>query len=181
MNPFSAVVAIPFRTIRFFVLAACLLAPVVALTGTDSAGDAECVTYRGAWFEVCHPVAFKVAPSLPSSTAEGYDSVLFVAPDDSVSFYVYAPQWGGQATDIAIDTEREEMVEQTERTSPTGEIRWFTIAARDGSYRRSYREVVEQQGTVNRTLGIRYRDANALERYSKAYERFRGSLEQYAD
>ena len=80
-----------------------------ALAGTDSAEDTECVTYRGARFGVCHPTAFEVVPSLPSSTADGYDSARFVAPDESVSFYVYAPQWGGQATDIEIDTERYSM------------------------------------------------------------------------
>src|SRR5690242_4846750 len=52
--------------------------------------------FRGAWFEVRAPATFVVKPSLKSSTADGYDSVEFVAPDGAVTFYVFAPQWGGE-------------------------------------------------------------------------------------
>jgi hypothetical protein len=137
--------------------------------------------YQGAWFDVRVPASFTARPSLESRTGVGYDSVELVAPDQSVSFYVFAPQWGGEPRDIALDPEHEVLVAERRQPIPNGEIRWYTIAAKEGGYRRSYRDTVEQQGAVRTVVGIKYRDEAALDRYRQAYEAFWRSLQTYAD
>jgi hypothetical protein len=118
---------------------------------------------------------------LASSTAEGYDSAVFTAPDGSVSFYVYAPQWSGEPTDIALDPERETLVADNRAVQNDREIRHLTICAKDGSYCRSYRDTLAQQGSVRTVVGITYRDEEARHRHLQDYLRFRNSLQQFAD
>ncbi len=137
--------------------------------------------FQGAWFEISYPAGFTAVPSLASSTAEGYDSAVFTAPDGSVSFYVYAPQWGGEPTDIALDPERETLVADNRAAQNDREIRHLTICAKDGSYCRSYRDTLAQQGSVRTVVGITYRDEEARRRHLQDYLRFRNSLQQFAD
>lgn len=177
------------RTFFFLVLIS-LLTAIISLTCTtaesalsDSPADAlqKAGVFSGAWFEIRYPAGFSARPSLKSSTAEGYDSAEFIAPEGEVSFYVFAPQWGGNPADIALVPEREQLVTEQRRQLADREIRWFTIAARDGSYRRSYQETVAQQGSVRTILGIKYRNEEARLRYQQAYQQFRKSLQLYAD
>ncbi len=137
--------------------------------------------FRGAWFDVSYPADFSVKPSLKSTTAEGYDSAEFISSDGAVSFYVFAPQWGGNATDIALIPEHEQLVTEQRRQVRDREMHWFTIAARDGSYHRSYQETIARQGSVKTVVGIRYKNEVARLRYQKAYQLFRSSLKLYAD
>lgn len=155
--------------------------PGAAEEALPGAAAGDCKVYHGAWFEVCYPAAFTVHPSLPSRTAEGYDSVLFEAPDGNTAFYVYVPQWGGRPTDIALDPGRE--ILEAEKTEATSEYRvhWFTIAAKDGSYRRSYREMTGEHGAVLQVLGRRYRDEATRQQYADDYQRFCASLTAFAD
>lgn len=137
--------------------------------------------FLGAWFEISYPADFIPAPSLPSRTADGWDSAEFISPDGRVSFYVYAPQWGGEPTDIALDSRREALVSEKRAKQNGREIRWLTICAQDGSYCRAYQDTTARQGTVRTTLGIKYRDEEARRRYLPAYLKFRNSLQQFAD
>jgi hypothetical protein len=137
--------------------------------------------FQGAWFEISYPAGFTPVPSLASSTAEGYDSAVFTAPDGSVSFYVYAPQWGGEPADIALDPVRETLVADNRAVQNDREIRRLTICAKDGSYCRSYRDTRDQQGSVRTVVGITYRDEEARRRHLQDYLRFRNSLQQFAD
>jgi hypothetical protein len=137
--------------------------------------------FQGAWFEISYPAGFTPVPSLVSSTADGYDSAVFIAPDDSVSFYVYAPQWGGEPADIALDPVRETLVADSRAVQNDREIRRLTICAKDGSYCRSYRDTRDQQGSVRTVVGITYRDEEARRRHLQDYLRFRNSLQQFAD
>ena len=138
-------------------------------------------TYHGAWFEVRYPAEFTARPSLSSSTAEGYDSAEFISPDAAVSFYVYAPQWGGEPADIALDPQSERLTAEKTQRKFDRKLRWFTIEAADGSYRRSYLETVAQQGAVKTLVGIKYRDPAARRRYQQEYQLFQQSLQLYAD
>lgn len=167
-----------------------LLAMAVSLAGpleanctegqqTDTGRDF--VIFHGAWFDVRYPPGFRASPSLKSSTADGYDSAEFISADGTVSFYVYAPQWSGNATDIALIPEREVLATEQHRKLAERETRWFTIAAKDNSYQRSYQETVSQQGSTKTILGVKYRNPKTLARYQKAYEQFRNSLKLYAD
>lgn len=137
--------------------------------------------FRGAWFDVRYPTDFTARPSLKSSTAEGYDSAEFISPDGTIAFYVFAPQWGGNAADIVLVPEREQLVAEQRRQVRDREIRWFTIAAKDGSYHRSYQETVARQGSIKTIVGIKYRSQETRLRYQNAYELFRKSLKLYAD
>ncbi|MFY9942942.1 MAG: hypothetical protein WAK57_12265 [Desulfobacterales bacterium] len=137
--------------------------------------------FQGAWFEITYPAGFTPAPSLASSTAEGVDSAAFISPDGSVSFYVYAPQWGGEPTDIALDPLHETLVSENRAVQNNREIHWLTICAKDGGYCRAYQDTRTQQGSVRTVLGIKYRDEQARQRYLQDYLRFRNSLEQFAD
>ena len=177
------------RKFIFLVLIS-LLAVVISLTcaaaekvsAGQAAGPLENTgVFSGAWFDIRYPAGFNVKPSLKSSTAEGYDSAEFIAPGGEVSFYVFAPQWGGTAADIALIPKRERLVAEQRRKLPERKIRWFTIAAKDGSYRRSYQETVTQKGSVITILGIKYRNEKSRLRYQKEYEQFRKSLQLYAD
>jgi len=138
-------------------------------------------TFEGAWFSIDYPAEFEVRPSLESTTADGYDSARFVAPDGSVAFYVHAPQWGGIPADIALDPATETVA--GERVAEDGPLtrRWVTYTARDGSYARSYLTVTDHRGPTSYTIGLRYTSGAALEAYRDAYAAFRQSLEQYAD
>jgi hypothetical protein len=118
---------------------------------------------------------------LQSPTAEGADSATFSAPDGSVSFYVYAPRWGGTPADIALDPATEQLASERTATSGTMTQHWFTIAARDGSYRRSYLTTSDDRGPTTRTIGLRYTSAEALSQHHVEYRAFRDSLKQFAD
>jgi hypothetical protein len=138
--------------------------------------------YKGAWFEVRYPATFKARPSQKSSSADkDYDSVFFIAPDRSVEFYVFSPQWNGKPDDIEIDEQNEVYVTQNTEKKSNITIRRVTIKAKNGSYLRSF-EDSENTETNNRTVfGIKYRDQAAYSRYRQAYLTFKGSLRQFAD
>lgn len=173
-----------FRVVAVLLTITVSLASASAASGPvgrqTSTGQKSAI-FRGAWFDVSYPGGFTARPSLKSSTAEGYDSAEFISPDETVSFYVFAPQWSGNASDIALAPDREQLVAEQRRQVRDREIHWFTIAARDGSYRRSYQETVARQGSVKTIVGFKYRNEEALLRYQKAYEQFRNSLKLYAD
>ena len=173
-----------FRTLIAFLAMTVPLASALAAngpTGRQSETGRKSNLFHGAWFDVRHPAGFTPKPSLESSTADGYDSAEFISADGTVSFYVFAPQWGGTAVDIALDPEHEQLVSEQQRRVGDRQLRWFTIAARDGSYCRSYQETVARQGSVTTVVGIKYRNEADRLRFQKAYERFRTSLKLYAD
>ena len=158
--------------------AAAALAFLVFAVAAQAAGV---TTYGGAWFEIDAPADFTVRPSLPSDSAEGFDSAFFTAPDGAVQFYVHSPQWGGDPTDIAIDPATETLSAEKVVTDGPVTRRWFTISAKDGSYSRSYLTVSDARGPTERTIGIRYRSIADLQAYNARYLAFRDSLRQFAD
>ena len=172
------------RTLIVFLAMTVPLASALAAngpTGRQPDTGQKSNLFEGAWFDVRYPVDFTARPSLRSSTADGYDSAEFISADGTVSFYVFAPQWGGTAVDIALDPEQEQLVSEERRQVGDRQLRWFTIVARDGSYCRSYQETVARQGSVTTIVGIKYRSEADRLRYQKAYGRFRNSLKLYAD
>jgi hypothetical protein len=50
---------------------------VPALAGTNIQGGNNWRVYKGAWFQIKYPAAFRVRPSQRSSSAQEYDSVFF--------------------------------------------------------------------------------------------------------
>lgn len=142
---------------------------------------AEYSVYKGAWFDVQYPSNFKAEGSQKSSTSdEGFDSAIFTSPDGKVQFYVFSPQWSGEAKDISLK-ENETVSAQTEENKNTVLVKRWTITAKDGSYSRSYEERKEQENNINRVFGIKYASKADLDRYQNEYLHFKNSLVQYAD
>lgn len=144
--------------------------------------SAQTKTFKGAWFEITYPQDFTARGSLPSSTSEGerFDSAFFVAPDGDVEFYIFAPQWDGEATDIALRPNEKEASRQVKDTK-TQTVTYFTISAKDGSYVRSYQETFRKLENSRWIVGIKYRNQKAYNRYKKAYLAFKASLVQFTD
>jgi hypothetical protein len=160
-------------------LVGCTSTPAQDLTSQRSLPPG--LVFKGAWFEITYPADFTPVPSLHGSTAEGYDSATFISPDETVSFYVYAPQWGGEPTDITLDPLRESVVSEKMETQDGLEVRWLTICAKDGGYCRAYQDTMAYQGSVRTTVGITYRNEEARRQYLPEYLKFRQSLQQFAD
>ena len=137
--------------------------------------------YKGAWFEVRYPSSFRVRASQQGSTPSVYDSAFFAAPDGSVEFYIFSPQWNGDPADIAINSRSETMVAQNTDKSGTKVIRRATIRAKDGSYTRSFEEVEDTGNNTRRVFGIKYVNEAAYNRYRQNYLTFKQSLRQFAD
>jgi hypothetical protein len=137
--------------------------------------------YEGAWFEIRYPPGFRVRPSQPSTSANGYDSAFFLSSDGTIEFYVFAPQWNGTARDIEVDPTTETLVSQDVVRSGSKRIRRVTIKAQDGSYLRSYEDTEDVVTNTRKIFGIKYANAAAYNRYRQVYVTFKTSLIQFAD
>lgn len=139
-------------------------------------------TFEGAWFTIKYPSDFTVRSSMRSlSSADGYDSAFFLSPDSLVEFYIFSPQWNGHPSDIEIRPQSEYLIDSDIRQFNDRTETLYTIAAKNGSYKRSYREVKQYESSLNWVLGIKYSSERAYQKYQQAYVRFKKSLEQYAD
>ena len=137
--------------------------------------------YKGAWFEVEYPFSFKAENSQKSSTSiEGFDSAVFTSADGSVQFYIFSPQWSGEAKDIALKPNEIKADSSSQILNGLTVKRW-TIQAKDSSYLRSYESTSETEGNINKIFGIKYSSQRELEKYRHAYLHFKNSLQQYAD
>lgn len=163
--------------LALILMLAALLVPVPY--SNQSAGNWR--VYRGAWFEIKYPANFGVRPSQPSSSAQGFDSVFFTAPDGSVQFYVFSPQWNGIPNDIQLNPQTEVVVSRDVVKRASRQVRRVTIKARDGSYLRSYEDTEDTATNTRKVFGISYINQAAYNRYRTAYLTFKGSLTQFAD
>ncbi len=134
-------------------------------------------TWRGSWFDVKYPPGF-------AARAGAEDSAFFTSPDGKIEFYVYSPLWGGDAAgDVGLKSTTERLVEEKTQVDGPKTTHWVTIAAKDGSYTRSWVDIKDDNygSPVNHTFGITYKDAAAYAGWRDAYLAFKGSLVQYAD
>lgn len=142
---------------------------------------AQTVTYEGAWFEVKYPSGFKVKNSLPSETAgQGFDSAFFISPDGEVEFYIFSPQWSGEASDITLKQNEREVSRQVQEGENSTVVFW-TIVANNNSYTRTYQETYNHLENTNWVIGIKYKSQKAYDKYREKYLAFKNSLIQYAD
>ena len=143
--------------------------------------SAQTKIYEGAWFSAEYPESYSAKGSLQSKTDEqGFDSALFTSPDGEVEFYVFAPQWGGNPTDIAVK-ENEKKGDTEETTSNHKIIKSWTIAAKDGSYQRSYQETTHEFEEGIKVIGIKYKSKAAYENCKSDYLAFKKSIQHFAD
>ena len=141
---------------------------------------AQTKTFSGAWFDINYPSNFLAKGSLPSSTSDGYESAVFKSPDNLVEFYIFSPQWNGEATDIVLKTKEKISSSKTDIKGGI-ETKSWTITHSDGSYSRSYQQKYNQSQNTKWIIGIKYKNSSALEKYKKEYALFKNSLKQYAD
>jgi len=164
-----------------------LLAVVAALDTLDTPKSAFADQWRvhqGAWFSINYPPGFKARPGMKSATRiPGYDSAFFTAPDKTVEFYVYSPQWSGQPKDIEMNPKSEVYVSQKTENKGGQKVRWVTIKAKNGEYYRSFVDTVDTSSgsELRKTFGIKYRDQKSYNRYRSDYLKFKKSLGQLAD
>lgn len=143
---------------------------------------AQTKTYSGAWFIVKHPSSFTAKGSLESETAgDGkFDSATFTSPDGTVEFYIFAPQWRGEPTDIVLRPGERESAREVKKGKKLTVTSW-TISGKNNAYARSYQHTLENQSKAEWVVGIKYKNAAALKKYRKEYLDFKASLEQYTD
>ena len=141
---------------------------------------AQTKTFNGAWFDINYPSNFIAKGSLKSITSDGFESAIFKSPDNLVEFYIFSPQWSGEAKDIKLNF-KETLSSSKSQINGDLKTKWWTIAAKDGSYLRSYQEKINKSQNTNWVIGIKYKNSSALEKYKKEYALFKSSLKQYAD
>jgi hypothetical protein len=177
---------------------------LASLAVAPAKGRGKWPIYQGAWFSIAYPPGFKARASLPSATSVGEgecDSAFFRSADGEVEFYVYSPQWYGEPSDILVNSKTEKVISsRTEIIEAAGgwaqssnemertvsKTTWQTIRAKDGSYTRSYVNIIHgpsARGDLigQRCFGFKYVSHAAYVRYRSDYARFKESLGQSAD
>ena len=168
--------------IRLVVIWAAIIALVPLVVLPAQSRKSNWHTYKGAWFEIKYPATFTARPSLASISFDGqYDSAVFTAPDSSVEFYVFAPQWNGTPADIELDPAREEQLSQHVERKGTINVRRVTIKAKDGSYTRAFEDTENTDLNIRRVFGFKYKNRTVYDKYRSQYLTFKQSLQQFSD
>lgn len=141
--------------------------------------------FHGAWFDVRYPGSFSPSPASKSKLSEnGSDEATFTSPDRHVQFYVFAPQWNGNASFAVMDTLREKQVskssENRQNKNYTTKVRWITVEAKNKSYTRTW-EDMETSLNTRHVFGVKYKSEADFKRYRPQYLAFKKSLHQFTD
>lgn len=146
--------------------------------------DARQATYKGAWFEIKYPADFKVR-ALDAAKPKESNAATFSSPDGGMEFYIFSPQWGGEAPGIALDpgseVETNRKSEKGKSSGVDGVYTWRTISAKDKSYTRVLQDFLATDGSIHWVIGMKYKSEAALHKYQPQYAKFKASLRQLAD
>ena len=156
-----------------------LVLVVILVLVIPASGQKAWKTFTGAWFAIDYPPEFTARASQASKSGKGAESAFFRSRDGNVEFYVFSPQWSGEARDIRPDTARETVSVKEQKNIDGAVGRLVTILAKDRSYMRVYVEN-EENGTKTIT-GMKCRDNNEYRKFKPVFERFRKTLRQFAD
>jgi len=138
------------------------------------------LTYQGTWFDISYPRGFTVIEREASPSGMGYDGVSFEAPDGTVEFYVFSPQWSG-TSEWAMLRQGETVEDRKQQREGDKVVTWVEVATGDAAGRRAWVETVNPALNVNHYFGIWYMHQEDYDRYKSSYVAFKGSLVQYAD
>lgn len=176
------VVKMSLLALAFSPTSGCSVPPQIAGNGVDNSAAPDVWNhFQGAWFTIGYPSNFHPRPSLAAGKEGSFDSAFFIAEGDDASFYVLSPQWRRSADDIALRSDQEIRLEQTERVQEGFLKRSTLIGARDGSYERLIESYVSPDQTVSWTFQFRYAGDREKIRYLPLYKRFKASLKQFTD
>lgn len=157
--------------------------PLTPLTQSKASAVASAI-FRGAYFEIKHPKDF-TTKLLDAKTAKEANAATFSSPDDAMMFYIFSPQWGGDAPGVALDASREVEVsrkaEKGKSSGVEGKYTWTTIAANDKSYTRIYQDFLATDGSIHWVIGMKYKSDAVLQQYKTQYGAFKASLRQLGD
>ncbi len=151
---------------------------VLLLMATSALGEQ---VFNGAWFKIMYPDGFVATGSQKSKTSDGFDGVFVRNPENTVEFYVFAPQWSGDPAGLNALIVGEKLVSESSTKGGKRSITWRTYAASNQSHLRSIEDTVSTDKQQRHVFAIRYRDDRELARYREAYQAFKASLEVYAD
>lgn len=160
------------------------LALLAAVTVTVASADPIPVpnrglkTYKGAWFDIKYPLGFKALPRQKSASGPGWDAVSFISPDNRVEFYIYSPQWSGEADWLQVRPGEKETSRSTEKLGDKV-ITYVTYKA--PTFTRSYAEYRQPDYNTRWIFGYKYLDSASYHAYRDLYLKFKQSLKQYAD
>jgi hypothetical protein len=172
-----------------FVYWAALIFASFALTGVacgagDASAEVKLANYKGAYFEIKYPADFK-ARALDASKPKESSAASFSSPDGAIEFYIFSPQWGGDAPGIALnpasETETSRKSEKGKSSGVEGAYTWTTIAAKDKSYTRTYQYFLATDSSIHWVIGMKYKSDAVLQQYKAPYAKFKASLKQLAD
>lgn len=137
--------------------------------------------FKGAFFEIEYPKDFTVKPSIKSNIPKKYDSAFFISPDKKVKFYVFSPQWTGDATDILIDPKTE--IEKDKKSENAGNKKqiWFSYKSKSSENTRSFHEILNDDGPTQLIFGIEYENQATYDKHKQSYLNFKKSIKQFAD
>lgn len=107
--------------------------------------------------------------------------MLFAAPDHSVRFYVFSPQWNGQSKLYEADPDNEVVKQHSIEREGSRRITRVTYQRRDNHHMRSFEDVEDTLYNTRRIFGVFYSNQNAYAEYRDLYLAFKRSLKQYAD
>lgn len=139
---------------------------------------AKTAMFQGAWFQIQYPSHFIATGSMKSLTADGFDSAVFTSPDKQVEFYIFSPQWEGEANDIKLHLHEKISSSKTQISGDT-EITWWTIVSLNGLYQRSY---IQKTNTIYHTtcvFGIKYKNSKVLDVYKKNMQILRSAYNHF--
>lgn len=130
--------------------------------------------FQGQFFSVKPPDGFKVEKGTP-------DSVLVRSPKGDVGFYVYSPQWGGDAPDFV--PRKGVTTEVTHPNRYTTETRATWKEPKTGMMRSMLRQEIVRNDEVKavKVFGYEYRNKAAYDRHLDEYKAFKKSLQQFGD
>lgn len=149
--------------------------------------------FTGNFFGVKYPENFIASPNGPVVEHEGVtfvdtDEAYFYAPDSSVIFFVFAPQWSGAPENYLNKRDNEKASTVDKKESNDGlyttvtESRSFSDV--DGKYERAYvciTDILDGDSETRRVFGIQYANQESYDKYRDTYKAFKKSLKQFAD
>ncbi len=169
-------------------LSALALTAGLTSLATDAAAQAPLIggrVYRGAWFELRHPVRFTPRPFACRTEDETdprkCDGAVFSDRSGRVQFLVYAPPLPAHVPEVEVDTARERVIESDVRQEGQYTSYRYRVRAVDGSYERAVLDVHDSVAGKRRLLSFRYPDARGYRDNLVEYSFFRRSFLPYLE